>query len=308
MQCVYCSDIKLEMKDNTPAVFVLNARKFDIIFGFSLMFGSAFMISGDQMQKYPLLVGVFGVIIYFAEAWAFYFKTVSIRIRALKKINIDKDWSTNGSLPALPRVMIFGRVLRSILRVVILSLALRSILNAYDDLTEHQENVVQGLWFVGIIFEGVMMRMTRLSNRPKEGKEKSDDHNKEMEWRRKRLGFLESKLHLYKEACADFVLVITAMMFTQTYWKFISNFYIDRIGSALRADIPMGNLLWTMFVTMTLTSIILVIPARLAFWVEDAYAAVDGKRRRKVRWSVVFGCVSVMFPVLLHFVRAAFFS
>lgn len=293
----------MELKNKTSGIFVLNARKFDLIFGFSLIFGSAFMISGEQMAAHPLFVGVFGIFIYFAEAWAFYYKTVSIRIRALQHSIGEKEWLNKGSLPSLPRVMIFGRVLRSILRVFILSLALRSILNAFDDLTERQENIVQGFWFFGLIFESVMMRMTRLTNLSRENKARNDDLDKEMAWRRKRSGFLENKYHVYKEACADIILVVTAMMFTQTYWKSISNFYIERIDSALNAHIPMGNLLWTMFVTMTLTSIILVVPARLAFWVEDAYAAVDEKRRRKVRWSVVFACVSVMSPVLLHFFR-----
>ena len=294
----------MESKNNTPGIFVLNARKFDLIFGFTLMLGSGMMISGEQMAAHPLFVGVFGIAIYLLEAWAFYFKSTTIRIRALKRINGEKDWMTKGSLPPLPRVMIFGRVLRSVLRVFILSLALRSIINSFDSLTEDQENKIQGLWFLGVVFEGILMRITRLANRPQESKERNEDLEKEMNWRRKRSDFLESKFHLYFEVCADFILLVTALMFSHTYCRMMTNFFIKRIDSALNANIPMGNLLWTMFVTMTLTSIILVVPSRLAFWVEDAYAAVDQKRRSKVRWSVVFACVAVMFPVLLHFFRA----
>lgn len=256
------------------------------------------------MAAHPLFVGIFGIAIYLLEAWAFYFKSTTIRIRALQRINGANDWITKGHLPPLPRVMIFGRVLRSLLRVFILSLALRSIINAFDSLTEKQEDMIQGLWFLGVIFEGILMRMTRIVNRPKATNERNEELDKEMSWRRKRSDFLKSKFHLYFEVCADFILLITALMFSHTYWRMMTNFFMDRIDSALSAHIPMGNLLWTMFVTMTLTSIVLVVPSRLAFWVEDAYAAVDIKRRRKVRWSVVFACFATMAPVLWHFIRA----
>ncbi|HTF06084.1 MAG TPA: hypothetical protein VK826_18770 [Bacteroidia bacterium] len=285
------------------SVFRLNGKKFDLIFGSVMLIGSPFLVDSDFISKHLLFAGIFGLIVYVLEAWAFYFKTTTVRIRALQKMG-GHVWQYSGKeLPNIPAVMRIGRFMRACIRVYVFT-------HSVDALVEYT-GYENGLWnrdsnysfLVGIVIETWLATLVRIRNNSK----KSDDYQKQIvkenKWRSRHADFLEQRYHGFLEIFSDIILLTLAMMFAHTYWNHSYDFFYRQIERAHNDLAPPGALLWTMVITLSITSILVVVPARLAYWLEEIYAAGDAISKRKVRWSMVFACAAFALPVFFYFFK-----
>lgn len=295
----------------------MNGRKFDLIFGFVLLFGGPIALTRGDLGAHPGATALFGFLIYFLEAWAHQYKMISVRSRAVA--NALADPRGDGSLPQLSSVMYMARKARILLRLLLFTIAMSACLDYfYGENDPPSSNWIKGFVFAAIIFELFLGRNVYFDSTRKEKvktkKKKGNDSagrvavlsDKEAEWRREYSSFTERSYHLYKEVAADCILMITGLMFAHSYWSSSLKFFSNAIDDAHNKGVSPVSILWTMFFVTTLTSFFVLFPARLVYWAEENWNPESGKKKR-IRWSIFFAFAGLTAPVYYHYVRTYFF-
>jgi hypothetical protein len=295
----------------------MNGRKFDLIFGFVLLFGGPIALTRGDLGAHPGTTALFGFLIYFLEAWAYRYKLISVRARAVA--NAVSDKSGDGQLPPLSSVIRLGRNARVLLRVLLFSISMTACLNyVYGDNDPPSSNWIKGLLLASILFEvwlhrGVYFESAR-NGKVKTKKKKGNDSegrvavlsDKETEWRREYSSFTEGSYHIWKEIASDCILMITGLMFAQSYWSSSFNFFTKAIEDAHSKGVSPGSILWTMFFVTTLTSFFVLFPARLVYWAEENWNAESAKKG-KIRWSIFLAFAGLTAPIYYRFITVYFF-
>jgi hypothetical protein len=293
----------------------MNGRKFDLIFGFVLLFGGPIALTLGDLGSHPSTTALFGLLIYFLEAWAYRYKLISIRARAVAKAVSDQRG--NGQLPPLSSVIRLGRNARVLLRVLLFSISMTACLNyVYGENDPPSSNWIKGLLFASILFEVWMYRSVYFesAHNGKVIKKKGNDSegriavlsDKESEWRRDYSSFTERSYHMWKEIASDCILMITGLMFAHSYWSSSFNFFTKAIEEAHSKGVSPGSILWTMFFVTTLTSFFVLFPARLVYWAEENWNTEIAKKKR-IRWSIFFAFAGLTAPIYYRFITVYFF-
>jgi hypothetical protein len=291
----------------------MNGRKYDLIFGFILLFGSPLIITGRDIVMNPGLTATFGFVIYIIEAWAFRYKVISVRWRAIDHLMAKNRSSAN--LPQLTVVITLARYAHTILRLIVFVISLRAALKAiYFDDELYSELIPIVALSLALSFDIMLFRNVYFDSNAAGIKKRSDSDSTrsselsipEKEWRKNFQRFTERPGHLYKELTADFILIVTGLMFAHSYWSSSMKFFLQGIENAHAEGVGAGSILWTLLFVSSLTAFLVVFPSRLTYWVEENWNDLDS-RRKKIRWSMVFAFAGLTVPLYFHFIRVYFF-
>lgn len=280
----------------------MNGYKFNVLFGIISLFVGASIPSYVDLRGSGFLVGLIAVFMYFGEAWAFYYKTKLTRVRVVYVQTEGRITRTVPPLPALGCFVSYGFFLRLCFRTIFLIVALTT----FGFMSESEEDiggVAITVLILGILFELFLLGVSWIESRLTKDDEEEEPQKEEQKWREKNFKMLKDPKLLAKEMGADFILFVSAMMFTHAFWTMSNNDFMDSIDHSYAiGDWGVGVLLSMVFFNFVLCLFMLV-PVRLAYWVGESISTFTPQQKWRLRFSFLFAGLSITAPVFIHWVK-----
>lgn len=277
----------------------MNGIKFNYYLGALSLIGLNISTNIEFNALISVILGLLGLALYVLEGWAFHLKINRIAARYyfdLSGGNVDKFVQIQE-----PGCMIwYAFMVRMLLRI---GLALFSVVGL--SLSSPNDLPLWGGIMLGalILFELFFMLYIMFESRIFRSEKSNLVEDGEKNWRTKYFTKLSLKKEVMKESYSDVILLISAWAINITFWNAINSDFIDFINRSY-ADGESALLIILLVVISSLTlCLFMLIPVRLAHWVEESINARDLQSRRKLRWSIVFAGLGTISPSLIELVR-----
>lgn len=284
------------------SIIRMDGYKFNILLGLISFFVVPFIAKGIDLREGNIFVGIIGLIFYFGEAWAFNYKTRLARARVVRRLIDEKRWNPLTGLPKLGCMVSYGFIMRLCFRIAILAFSMMAFGGLQEETDPHW--IVITVLMIGVLFEMAILGYAWMDARLDPGEEgEKEKIDEESSWRKSALPMLDDENMFIKETFSDLFLFITALMYTHGFWTLSNG---EMIASIDHSHVY-GESGWSVFLLILLSNaalcLFMLVPVRLAYWVDESISTIEPAQKRKLRWSLVFAGLSMTAPPLVHFMK-----
>lgn len=278
----------------------INGIKFNYYLGGFSLIGLNISVNIDLNTLLSIALGIFGLAFYVLEGWAFLFKMNRIAARHFfeltgGKASVKVEHTDPGCL------IWYAFLVRMVMRIGLILLSLVSIGNNPNDLP-HWAGIIMGL---AVLFELFFMLYSMYESKifNSADREHSEVSESELKWRQKHFPLLQSDNAKKKEIYANLILLVTAWIINISLWNAINEDFIRFIHDS-KANGESSLLIVSLMLSFSfILCLFLLIPVRLAHWVEETIKAKDPVSKRKLRWSVFFAGAATTSPTWIELIK-----
>ncbi|TNE55771.1 MAG: hypothetical protein EP338_03070 [Bacteroidetes bacterium] len=285
-------------------VYRISSIKFNYYLGAFSFIGLNVSVNLDLNELLSILLGLLGFLLYVLEGWAFVFKLNRISARYFfdrtgGKINVQVEHNDPGCM------IWYAFLVRMLLRIGLILLSLAAIGNNPNDLPLWGGILMGAAVLFELFFMLYSMFESKIFSSEKEGEEPSES---ELKWRKKHFPRIHAADAKKKEKYANIILLITAWVINISLWNVINGDFIRFINDSKATGESVLLIASLMLSFSFILCLFLLIPVRLAHWVEETVNAKDPVSKRKLRWSIIFAGVATTSPTWIELIRVYVFG
>lgn len=256
--------------------------------------------------KVVLMAGLalLGLALYVAEGWAFLFKMNRISTRyyfdltggSTSKFVVNKE----------PGCIIwYAFFVRMILRIVLVVVSLLTLAgNPQNELPIWGGIIMGAVVLVELFFTLYVMFESQIFKTSKEEIVSESEQN----WRRKNFRLLTDLQLIRKEKVANIILFISALAINMTFWNTMNSDFMDFIHDSYVSGESGWLISFVILLSAFLLCLIMLVPVKLANWVEESIRVKNDQEQRKLRWSIAFSGIATISPTLIELTKVYVFN
>lgn len=284
-------------------------------FRFNILFGLLSLLILPLLSKYASLdepkawMGIFGLIIYFSEAWATYYKLIFSRA-AIIWTKSNANFMNLNIQPAQPGTMIwFAFIMRFCLRFAIVIFSIMAF--GYDTNKEDPPAFIIVTLCIAVLFEIFIMMVslfeTRVFSSKSEYSKNPEEEERESEtaWRKRMLEKVKDKNHKIKIQLADFIIIVTATIGTNLFWNPMNNTLLTFLDDQHKNGSFFLGVSFFLFTAIVMGGLFLL-PLKISYWTESAMLANNKLSKLKYWGSFLFAVFSLLMPCVLFIIKSLF--
>lgn len=282
-------------------MFQINRIKFNYYLGALSIIGLNITLNVEFNVILSIALGLLGMALYILEGWAFLFKLNRIAARHFfdltgGKVHSKVEHNDPGCL------IWYAFLVRMVMRIGLVLMSLVAIGNNPNDLPFWAGIIMGVVVLFEMFFMLYSMYESKIFNSGKEGVEVSLSES-EIKWRQKNFPLLKSSQAKKKEFYANIILLITAWVINISLWNTINSDFIRFIQESKISGESSLLIACLMLSFSFIFCLFLLIPVRLAHWVEESISAQDSISKRKLRWSIIFAGAATTSPTWIELIK-----
>lgn len=269
----------------------------NIFLGVFTLTGYHFQGSMDVNHMGLILTGIAGLALYIAECWAFLYKLTIVRAEYLYGLSGGNADKRVGKTVNQGCMLFYAFLMRFVFRIILAM----SCFFAFDGSLEEDPSTWMIIAMIVIVlFEVFVMLFSMYEThifRDEEEEENENYWEGELKWRKKVFPKLMDEKKNLKLFFANSVLYLTAGIFTLFFWNNSNAEFVTFIQVSAKQNESVFFVLFSILLANIVLCLILLMPVRLAFWIEDKMNAENNGKIWKYRLSLVFAGASITYPV-----------
>ncbi|MEP7264101.1 MAG: hypothetical protein ABI772_06380 [Bacteroidota bacterium] len=253
------------------------------------------IIESLEFGEKNYLVGIIGLLILPAEYFALKFKLWIIRVRAEKSL-IELEKENSEVLIINPSyALIYGLFVRIILRISVLFFSLIAI---------GQDSMVTGMLII-VMFFADMIGLMYIYITSNIFQDQVPEHKipiavaERQEWRDNNIPGSDSLRNFIYEILADIALNVYAYVVFTLVWYYINWRAIDSLKHFIAEKSGAFETGYKIAFMLTFMVLVLLIPIRVAYWIEDSMNATTRKHKYAFSIMVILSGIYACMPTLV---------
>ena len=245
-----------------------------------------------------IFIAISGFAILIAEFFALNFKLKMVRIRAQEKRIAYKKETGIDIIPSTPPIVFFGFFMRLAFHVVIVMVSMTALGFVCNDKQMSPPGII-ALMSVFLLDIGGLIYMYFNNNfftdPPQTKREFAEELKEEDDWDKINLPLASSVKYFRLELLSDIVLQIYTLMLFTSFWKFINQTGIEMLNDENSSPLMV-------FMMMSITVVVGLMPMRIAYWIEDSMEAFTTKEKIRVIVMFVIVAIFTCSPVIIKYI------
>lgn len=240
----------------------------------------------------------------FAEFFALNFKLKIIRIRAEERRIDHRNLTGEDIIPRPGKFVAFGLFVRMIARLGIIMISMTALGYPATEEEMSPQGVIVLLFGFFIDMCGLIYIYLKSGFYRDVIEDVTEFKKEEIEiqkWNKINLPLASSIRYYWYEVISDIILHVYAIMLYTALWKYLNEYSIDRLYTIVREGGSAFAAFVDLFPMLLALSLFILMPLRIAYWLEDSMMAFSSKEKRGIIAVFIIVSVFSFAPTIVEF-------